>query len=62
MLKIMKEHKISIAKLLTECFLDDELVIKQIKGIKGWRRIFGKVIFISIPYTSRNPWNVFIRW
>lgn len=33
--RIEKEHYNSIAKLLTECFLEDQLVIKQVKGIEN---------------------------
>lgn len=49
MIKIEKEHCNSIAKLLTECFLEDELIIKQIKGIENPEIFLEKLFLAQMP-------------
>ncbi len=46
MIRVEKEHYHSIARLLTECFLEDQLVVKQIKGIENSEEFLEK-LFLS---------------
>ena len=54
MVKIMKEHNHSIAKLLTECFLEDQLVIKQTKGIKDVEGFLEKLFLFQLPIFQKT--------
>ncbi|WP_099467570.1 hypothetical protein [Konateibacter massiliensis] len=48
MIKIEKEHYNSIAKLLSECFLEDELVVRQIKGIANPENFLEKLFLLQM--------------
>ncbi|QHQ62636.1 GNAT family N-acetyltransferase [Anaerocolumna sedimenticola] len=48
MIRISKEHFDSIAKLLTDCFMEDQLVIKQTKGIENPKEFLHNLFFLQI--------------
>ncbi len=54
MIKIEKEHYHSIARLLAECFLEDELVVKQIKGIENPKEFLEKLFFSQMPVLHKT--------
>lgn len=54
MIKILKEHFNSIAKLLAECFLEDQLVIKQTKGIENPKEFLEKLFLLQMPILEKT--------
>lgn len=57
MIKIDKTHYSIIAKLLTECFLEDQLVFKQIKGIENPDEFLEK-LFLSQMIVLNNTCEI----
>lgn len=49
MINISKEHFDSIAKLLTDCFMEDQLVIKQTTGIENPKGFLQKLFLLQMP-------------
>lgn len=53
MIKIEKEHYNSTAKLLAECFLEDQLVEKQTKGIANPEIFLEKLFLLQLPVLQK---------
>lgn len=49
MIKIKKEHYPAVAELLTDCFLEDQLVVKQVKDIENAEEFLKKLFLIQMP-------------
>lgn len=49
MISIAKNQVNVLAKLLTECFINDELIIEQIKGIQDVESYLEKLFSIQLP-------------
>lgn len=54
MIRIEKEHYNGIARLLVECFLEDKLVAKQVKGIEKPEIFLEKLFLMQIPVYSKT--------
>lgn len=54
MIKIEKTHYNSIAGLLAECFLEDQLVLKQIKGIEDQRNFLEKLFLSQMSVLNKT--------
>lgn len=54
MISISKEHLISIAKLLADCFKEDQLVIKQTKGIENPKEFLEKLFLLQLPILQKT--------
>lgn len=49
MIKIEKEHYPAVAELLTDCFLEDQLILKQVKDIENAEEFLKKLFLIQMP-------------
>ncbi len=58
MIKIEKIHYNILAKLLVECFLEDQLVLKQIKGIENQKEFLEK-LFLSQMFVLNKTCEIY---
>ena len=54
MIRIEDVHYHVVAKLLLDCFLEDQLVAKQIKGIENPEEFLEKLFFIQMPVLHKS--------
>ena len=54
MISILEEHFDSMAKLLADCFIDDELVVKQTKGIENPKEFLEKLFLLQMPVLQKT--------
>jgi hypothetical protein len=54
MIKIEERHYHSVARLLTECFLEDQLVAKQVAGIEKPEEFLEKLFFLQMPVLHKT--------
>ena len=54
MIKIEEKHYHSIARLLTECFLEDQLVTKQLTGIEKPVEFLEKLFLLQMPILHKT--------
>ncbi len=54
MIKIRQEHYHKIARLLSECFWEDQLIAKQIKGIENPEEFLEKLFLLQMPVLHKT--------
>lgn len=54
MYNIRKEDYGSIVKLLTECFIEDQLIVKQIKGMKHPKSFLRKLFLLQLQIMGKT--------